>query len=57
MKCFSFFTDPNIVLNLIKDNNVVYIDSIPYKGINLYEKVNLKKINKTKVKTLKKINK
>ena len=54
MKCFSFFTDPNIVLKLIKDNNVVYIDSIPYKGINLYEKVNLKKINKTKVKTLKK---
>lgn len=57
MKCFSFFTDPNIVLKLITDNNVVYIDSIPYKGINLYEKVNLKKINKTKVKTLKKINK
>ena len=57
MKCFSFFTDPNIVLKLIKDNNVVYIDSIPYKGINLYEKVNLKQINKTKVKTLKKINK
>ena len=57
MRSFSLFTDPTMILNLVKNDNVVYIDSIPYKGVDLNKNLSMKQINKIEVKTLKRLKK
>ena len=52
MRNFSLLTDPVILLNLINKENIVIIDSIPYKNIDVYGKVNDKKSNFVRRKVL-----
>ena len=54
MRNFSLLTDPNILLNLIKEENIVVIDSIPYKNVDIYGKtrINNKRMSNVKRKVL-----
>ena len=58
MKNFSLISNPDLLLYLFKeDNNIVYIDSLPYVGVQLNKKFNLKESVKIKSKSFKKQNK
>ena len=53
MKTFSLvcnpgIEDPKLLLDYLKRDNVVYIDSLPYKGVDLYAKTKVSKIEKVK---------
>ena len=50
MKNFSLLIDPNILLNMINNENIVVIDSIPYKNVDVYGKTKLKSSKKGIVK-------
>ena len=59
MKSFSLMTDPELFLYYLKygKNDIVYIDSLPYEGVDLYAKGRTNKIEKVKTRILKAKNK
>lgn len=54
--CNPGIEDPELLLDYLKRDNIVYIDSLPYRGVNLYAKNKVRKIEKVKTRILKRVN-